>query len=761
VDGAEPADEERCAAEALRPLWFLGLASAAGALAAAVAVRPGPPAVAWALLGLGLAVVARALTGSSRRSAVLWLAAGLALGGGRGLQERADRLALEAAFGASEHLASRITATIREGWSPSRWGWRTTVTVHSATAGERPLPLTGRCALEVRGDRARLGLPPPGTRVAGLVTPKLGAGRRPLLVASSPRLLQVERPAGGLHAFRQRLVDRLVEAAGTNVGRIRTAELATALALGRKDLLPASRRDRWRESGLAHVLAVSGLHVGLVGGILWLAAVGVGTGPRTSRFLVLLALPAYALLAGASPSALRAALMGAAYLGARLIGRPILPMAAVLLAALALLLSAPDLVTDPGFQLTVVITMALVRWVAPLARWLRGPRWLAGSAAVPIVAQLAAAPLVALHFRSLVPGALLANLAAPPLLAPTLVLSLSATFLAPLSAGAAGLALRLLSACEDGLMLCGAPARAAAAASPVAPAAVVVALAAAGSLALWPGRRARIGAAAWGATIALLAVVQVLRPDPPVSRVTLLPVGDGLSVVTGTRAGAVLVDGGSYRHEAAELLADAGIHRLSTLIASHADSDHIGGLPDVLRRLQVETLVAPAWMVRDPTGAELLRAARLGGTRVIPVARGMALDLAGTRMEVLWPPARGAPREENERSLVARLIQPEGTVLLTSDIGRMTERLLEPQQGLRCQVLLVAHHGSRHSSSPAFLDAAQPEVALVPAGPRNLNHHPHPETLARLRDRGIPQRFPARDGWCGAEVHGGRWRPFP
>ena len=259
-----------------------------------------------------------------------------------------------------------------------------------------------------------------------------GNHRSPLLVVASNRLVQATGDRRLLPTIRNRLVRDLLQAAGTDAKRIRAAEMAAALALGRRDLVPREGRDRWRRSGLAHLLAVSGLHVGLVGGAVWILLALTGVSPRTTRIAVLAAVPAYAVLAGAAPSAMRAALMAVIYLCARLLGRAILPMAAVLLAVTILLIAQPSLVANVGFQLTVVITAALVRWVPVLTTTLFGPRWVTGAVAVPVVAQTAAAPLVAWHFRTLIPGAIIANLLALPLLAPIILGSVAATVIAPL-----------------------------------------------------------------------------------------------------------------------------------------------------------------------------------------------------------------------------------------------------------------------------------------------------------------------------------------
>jgi competence protein ComEC len=130
-------------------------------------------------------------------------------------------------------------------------------------------------------------------------------------------------------------------------------------------------------------------------------------------------------------------------------------------------------------------------------------------------------------------------------------------------------------------------------------------------------------------------------------------------------------------------------------------------------------------------------------------------------MEVLWPPAVDPPLAENERSLVARLQTSGGAVLVTSDIGTATEVLLARAGSLACRVLVAPHHGSRGSTSTALLVASDPDVVLIPAGPRNVHNHPHPEVLARLDALHLPYRFPARDGACGARFADGEWLLFP
>jgi len=181
----------------------------------------------------------------------------------------------------------------------------------------------------------------------------------------------------------------------------------------------------------------------------------------------------------------------------------------------------------------------------------------------------------------------------------------------------------------------------------------------------------------------------------------------------------------------------------------------------VLEVVAVERLVLPAWSRSSEAMAPLLRTARRRGTAVVPAARGSVVRVGGTAMRVLWPPARLGGNVDNDRSLVVRVETEAGAVLVTADIDRTVERRLARTSHLRSAVLVVPHHGSRESCSDSLLDAVDPEVVLVPAGPLNRHHHPSPEVLDRVARRSLPVRYPARDGRCGARLVDGRWEPFP
>lgn len=752
----EPAGESR----ALKPLWGLTLGGAAGSGVALALPIDIPGWLQLTTILLGLCLFALAARRGIDAPIALWLAAGITLVGGHGLHKAEIRHQLVGLTDREDPVWIRARILVTEGWTEGRWGWQARVRVLEAHHEFLAIPELRRCRLEIRGGADPGDLPRPGEIIRGLVSIR-GSPQSPLLVASSRRLIGETTAVRPLPALRGRLADELLSAARTDVDRIRAAELAAALSLGRRDLLAPARRDGWRQSGLAHLLAVSGLHVGLVAGMTWLLLGFGGASPTITRIAILTVLPTYAVLAGASPSAVRAALMGAIFVGAGLLGRAIIPMAAVLLAAFVLLLLDPSLIAEVSFQLTVLLTAALVRWAPGLTSAIPLPRWLAAAVAVPIVAQLAAAPLVAHHFGSAIPGAAASNLLVPWLLAPVVLASVAATAVAPISAPAAGWLLELVSLGSKTLWIAGAPGRWAELIPPPLPPILLVFFVVFGLFSLLPGRRARIGVIAYTATIAAFAFWWRVLPPSASTMVELLPVADGLALRVGSEGAHLVMDGGSRQREAAQLLAAKRLHNLDAVIASHGDEDHIAGLTTIVRTTTVDMLIVPIWLRSSPKAVPLIRTARRRGVPIVPVARGSLIDLGSMALEILWPPAVDAPSADNERSMVARLRTANGSILLTADIGAATEQRLIASHNLECSVIVIPHHGSRHSATPGFLDAAGARLALISAGPENLHHHPHPEVIERLDRRGIEFRMPIRDGRCGARWEDGEWVLYP
>ncbi len=744
----------------LEALWsfFVGVV---GATALVILTGTSAPAPLLLALGVGgLLALAAGLILTRPWRVLLLLIAGMLLGGRQGLVESRHLDALESISKRPSPAALRVSMTILEGWSDSRWGRTTTTRVDDASLADAKVVLPRRCRLEVRG--AITDLPPPGTRVRALVALK-GSAERPLLVAASRSLLKSLSPARGAPALRDFLAHSVITAAGTNPDRIRAAELAAALALGRRDLIPAHRRQGWRSSGLAHALAVSGLHVGIISATLWLLGVVIGLRPTTIRWILLSIVPIYTILAGSAPSAVRACLMVCLYLAARLLGRAAMPLGTILTAASVMLLISPGLILNAGFQLTVTVTAALIRWAPSLVLWLRGPRWFRGILAVPIVAQLGAAPIVAFHFRTATPLAAVVNLAVPLLLTPTIPLAVLAVILSPLHITGVGLVLDIIRFLTDALWFIGGLGRHWTVIVLSIPGIVLLVLAVSGLAALRYDRPGRIGATLWITLMVLspLAWGMTTHLGRNNDQVELLPVGDGLALTLRSGGRSLLFDGGRFRSEAAEMLADTGTRRLTTAIVSHGDEDHSGGIVRILQSFSVDRLILPAWLFADAEIVPILRAARHSGTTISTVARGSVLRSGSSRLDILWPPTKVPHLSNNDRSLVIRARVPSRVILLTADIGSGVERTLAQMSNLHADILLTPHHGSASSTSTPFIEAVSPSLVLIPAGPRNRHHHPSPVVLERLEAHAIPFIYPARDGRCGARASGdGQWQTY-
>ncbi|WP_293179771.1 DNA internalization-related competence protein ComEC/Rec2 [Oceanithermus sp.] len=539
------------------------------------------------------------------------------------------------------------------------------------------------------------------------------------------------RPSGrGLRdAVRARLVAGLTPEA---------AALARAFTLGERGAL-GDDVEAFRRAGLAHVLALSGLHVGLLVGFFVLLGMPLGTG----RYPLALALLVFYLaLVGPTPSLVRAGLMAAVWLLARALGYGEVPLSALLALALALHLALdPWAVHGLAFQLSYLAVLGIAL-ALPLVPRVRGSlQWLLGTLAVTLAAQAATLPRVLDAFHRVPLASPLANLAALPLVSllvplgfvkallpadPGGVLAaafnhLAAALLALVRAFAAGPELRWGMLDASGYAL------------------YYLALA---PLALAAYRRLPTRSAlALAATAALVAAVSAdaNRPD-----VWFLDVGQGDAALVRLPGGVeVLVDGG-HPWDAARLrraLAALGADELDLVVASHPDADHVGGLPELLRTWPVGALV-----VGPPAGealeGELRAAARAAGVPVVTASRGDVLRVGGAELRFLHPPPGGAAG--NAGSLVFVLdVGAGGRVLFTGDAPGALAYAWRPEP---VRILKVSHHGESGGTTEVLLRRFRPRLAWIGVGRNNPFGHPEAETLARLGAWGVRVWRGDRDG---------------
>ena len=558
------------------------------------------------------------------------------------------------------------------------------------------------------------------------------------------------------------------------------AALARGFVLGEDDRIPPDTKTAFQRSGLAHHLAVSGENVVLLAVLAapLLAALGI---PLRARLVWLLALIAlYVPLAGGGASIQRAGVMGAAAVVATLAGRPASRIYALLLAVAVTLGLNPRASSDVGWQLSFAAVAGIFVFGAPLrdllvARlgdggWRRG---LADGVAVTVAATLATAPLMAHHFEAISATSLLANVLALPAVAPAMWLGMVVAALGQVPAVPVeplnwlnSLLLAYIGQIAEWM---GSPRWALVALPMSSWTSVFAAYAAllAGGLALrrWAAGRQGLRARARSrfrhplrVGVAVLAALAVVASSgflgagagarPLVGlRVSVLDVGQGDSILLQPADGApLLVDGGPPGDDLRAKLGDLGAGSLAAAVVTHDQSDHAGGIEELLGSLPVHRLVY------GEVGRRLIDRARAVGAVPTRVAEGSELRSGSLRLEVLWPPREllgGAlPEDPNAECLVLRARWRHFEMLLTGD----AEAEAVPMDPGPLDVLKVSHHGSADAGLAGLLDRTAPRLAVISVGEHNPYGHPDPSTLATLGADHVPVLRTDLDGTVTIDV---------
>jgi len=551
-------------------------------------------------------------------------------------------------------------------------------------------------------------------------------------------------------AVRDRIVAALPEAPYAGV--------IVALSIGEQRAIPETQWRVFNRTGITHLISISGLHVtvfaAIAGGFAYLLArrsvrlTGRMPARKVAAVVGVTAATLYVLLAGAQVPAVRTLLMLVVAAAGLWLARPGTAVVVWLWALVVVVAWDPWAGFAPGFWLSFGAVGLLLYAHAgrlasptPPSRRARAQRAMRAAARTQMLVTVGLVPGTLALFQQVSLISPLANALAIPVVTFVVVpLALIGIVMpAALPFQAAHAAFAALMVPLDWLS-----ATPAAVWQQHAPPAWTIAVAVAG-IALLAAPRGVPGRGLGPLALIPLFVVRPPSPEPGTFAMTVLDVGQGLAVVVQTHEHALLYDTGPRFTEAADagsriiapFLRATGVRRLGGMIVTHQDSDHSGGALSILQTVPVDWLASS--LAED--NAILVQRTRDRGV-ALRCAAGQQWEWDGVRFSILQPVATlyDAPRvKPNDLSCVVRIDSAHGSVLLTGDLEARGELDLVRRNpdALKADVLLVPHHGSLTSSTPAFITAVAPAIAVYTPGYRNRFGHPRPAVVARYDAAGI------------------------
>ena len=545
-----------------------------------------------------------------------------------------------------------------------------------------------------------------------------------------------------------------------------TEEVLGAMLLGRKENLSYSLSRRYESGGISHMLVISSLHLSILSSLVYGTLRKCGCSVKGSAIAGGGVLLCFVCLTGCSVSSLRAVIFYLASMGARTAGRTYDRLNAAALAAILILAADPYFLFHSSFQLS---------FAAALLCMLSEKK---GKTAGCVIIQFGMMPLAAWHFFEIPVLGVPVNLLLLPLLpvilitgAAGLVLGGKCVFPAVWCVRLYDRILGLIAESPDHLRIFGKweipfPTVFITGRPGIVMIAGYYVLFALFLYFLYRFRNRAKKILAYLFLPAMLLVLGLRIPGK--MSVTFLDVGQGDGIVAESPNGrSILIDGGSSSvrdvgtYRILPFLKYSGIQRLDVIAVTHADSDHMNGVMEILALIAGHETALRAKYLLLPNAAEVLMeeegylsvetAARQAGLEVIKVKRGDSFCLDGMEVRILGPePSAGQPEADaNAQCIVMALKYGRLDVLLTGDVsGEGEEALTElvQREAHQYEILKVSHHGSKYSTPQAFLSAVSPAVSVISAGTGNRYGHPHKETMDRLAECGTAVFRTSRSG---------------
>lgn len=544
------------------------------------------------------------------------------------------------------------------------------------------------------------------------------------------------------------------------------ANLAMALLTGAKHRLSDDFYRMTQQMGIAHIFAVSGLHVGIIGSVI--IAIFQHCGLMHSWFafvLFAMSLTMYCMLVGLPASAIRASTMLLLSALAIRLHRPSNSINFLAFAAVLLLIDNPFLLWNAGFQLSFGVTLSLLLFTVPIEKrleeklpWLTN-RYLRSSISVVAAAWIGSIPFSAWHFYTVTPLSPFYNFVLVPLVSAAVPFLLSATFLSvvfPVGAQIFFLPAKfVLILLQEGTVLMyamlhrvqwnvGQPT--------IWTIFFYVALVVLLWYALCVSKPKELhGLQSIIIFLVIVILLQSIPHAPKEHQLLYLDTGQGSCALLRTKQGeVVLFDAGAQTQELASVLAWYGINEIDAVILSHGDTDHITGLQQVLERVSVKQLFLEQSQVQRETMLPLLQFAEKQKVtcHVVSYTEHILLQDFLIRLKVVQDSSQSSNKEGNQVQLTAMLQHENNTVAFPGDLSlHGIERMVAAEHQIT--IWTVPHHGSRYSGSEKLYQRLKQKgvaYAVISAGKENRYGHPHQEVLQWLTDANISYSVTAEQG---------------
>lgn len=541
------------------------------------------------------------------------------------------------------------------------------------------------------------------------------------------------------------------------------AALSAALIFGERDLISPEVEQDFIKIGVIHLISISGLHIGLLAAMLFYIFMRVGLTREKSIVLLIILLPIYALLTGAAPPVIRAILMIILILIERLLFRSKgMPVDALSIAFMIYVFRAPFTLLDIGFQLSFIVTFALIISSKSISRAKSSAHQLL---MISLVAQLASLPILLFYFYEVSLVSIFANVIFVPFFS-VIILPLSfISFAASLISNGISLpfitllfylvdisnhAADIFSSLPFASVVIGKPSVS------------ILSVLCISILLVFINMENKIEKSILKKFIYCLPVLIIvfhllMTHFSPYGKVVFVDVGQGDSIFIKLpfNQGNILIDTGgvlSFTKEHWEekreefdtgkdivipFLKSEGITSVDMLILTHGDLDHIGGAISILKEMRVKKIVMPQGQEHAGLEKEIINLARVKRIPIQFVGAGDRLRAGKTDFFVLSPQP-DQPLQGNDSSIVIKAFIGGLEWLFTGDLEKEGEDLfMKSYPQLDIDVLKVGHHGSKSSSSEEFLSYVDPEIAIISVGAENRFGHPNSEVLKRLTDRQI------------------------